>query len=143
MKVSKKRLIAFLLLFILLIIIKIFIGGLYFYYILEELIISAVILIIINTVMMFFPFVFRLKNKKRINYTIGRKICLLNSLIIFVIITMFQLKKIIFGVNNNDIISYDPIATAKLIILFSFIIGVFYYFINMLFFVDNKDNSNK
>lgn len=131
-----KQITGFILLFIILIIIKIFLGGTHLY--LGELLLEILVLLIISFIYMIVPLIFKLINKKRIESQKGRIICLLNSFILFILFSTPNLLTILKGNRSDQIMSIDPIAFSKsLIILFS-MISIIYYFINICFFVDNK-----
>ena len=131
-----KQITGFILLFIILIIIKLFLGGTHLY--LGELLLEILVLLIISFIYMIVPLIFKLINKKRIETQKGRIICLLNSFILFILFSTPNLLTILKGNRSDQIMSIDPIAFSKsLIILFS-MISIIYYFINICFFVDNK-----
>ena len=131
-----KQITGFILLFIILIIIKLFLGGTHLY--LGELLLEILVLLIISFIYMIAPLIFKLINKKRIESPKGKIICLLNSFILFILFSTPNLLTILKGNRSDQIMSIDPIAFSKsLIILFS-MISIIYYFINIWFFVDNK-----
>ena len=86
---------------------------------------------------MIVPIIIRIINKKRIEYKKGKIICLLNSIVLFIVFSIPNIITILKG-NNNEMYSIDPIAFSKALILIYFIIAIIYYIINMFFFVDNK-----
>ena len=132
-----KKIIGYCLLLVNLVVIKLFMGGTYLYHFWEELIPEIIVLLIVSFILIIVSLIFKLKNKKRLEYKKGRNICLLNSLILFVIFSIPNLLNILKD-NNMAVMSVDPDAFSKLLILVFGIIAVFYYFINMCFFVDNK-----
>ncbi len=133
-----KKIIAFSLLFIMLIIIKLFLGGPYLYHFWEELVPEIIVLLIISFILMIVPLIFKLINKKRIEYKKGKKICLFNSIILFMLFSIPNLLTILKNDEFNQAMTIDPISFAKSLILIYFVIAIIYYFINMCFFVDNK-----
>lgn len=131
-----KQITGFILLFIILIIIKIFLGGTHLY--LGELLLEILVLLIISFIYMIVPLIFKLINKKRIESQKGRIICLLNSFILFILFSTPNLLTILKGNRSDQIMSIDPIAFSKLLIILFSMISIIYYFINICFFVDNK-----
>ncbi len=83
--------------------------------------------LIISFIVMIIPLTFRVKNKKKLDYLRGFKICLANSLLMFIISIILSTLLIkgegYYGINRLGAIAY--------------------YFVNMSFFVDNKNNSKK
>jgi membrane protease YdiL (CAAX protease family) len=136
---KSKRIIGFVLLLINLVIIKLFLGGKYLYHFWEELIPELLVLLIVSFILMIVPLIFRLVNKKRLEYKKGKIICLFNSLILFIVFSIPNLLTILKGNNNAEIMSIDPISFSKSLIIVYIIIAIIYYFINMCFFVDNKN----
>ena len=134
-----KRIIGFSLLLINLVIIKLFLGGKYLYHFWEELIPEILVLLIVSFILMIVPLIFKLVNKKRLEYKKGKVICLFNSLILFIMFSIPNLLTILKGNNNNEVMSIDPVSLSKSLILVYCIIAIIYYFINMCFFVDNKN----
>lgn len=134
-----KRIIGFSLLLINLVIIKLFLGGEYLYHFWEELIPEILVLLIVSLILMIVPLIFKLVNKKRLEYKKGKVICLFNSLILFIMFSIPNLLTILKGNNNNEVMSIDPVSFSKSLILVYCIIAIIYYFINMCFFVDNKN----
>lgn len=134
-----KKIIGFSLLLIVLIIIKLFLGGTYLYHFWEELIPEILVLLIISFILMIVPLISKLVNKKRLEYKKGKVICLFNSLILFVIFSIPNLLTVLKGNNNTEAMSIDPISFSKSLIIVYCIIAIIYYFVNMCFFVDNKD----
>jgi membrane protease YdiL (CAAX protease family) len=134
-----KRIIGFSLLLINLVIIKLFLGGKYLYHFWEELIPEILVLLIVSFILMIVPLIFKLVNKKRLEYKKGKVICLFNSLILFIVFSIPNLLTILKGSNNNEIMSIDPVSFSSSLILVYCIIAIIYYFINMCFFVDNKN----
>lgn len=133
-----KRIIGFSLLLINLVIIKLFLGGKYLYHFWEELIPEILVLLIVSFILMIVPLIFKLVNKKRLEYKKGKVICLFNSIILFIMFSIPNLLTILKGNNNNEVMSIDPVSFSKSLILVYCIIAVIYYFINMCFFVDNR-----
>lgn len=131
-----KQITGFILLFIILIIIKLFLGGTHLY--LGELLLEVLVLLIISFIYMIVPLIFKLINKKRIETQKGRIICLLNSFILFILFSTPNLLTILKGNRSDQIMSIDPIAFSKSLIILFFVISIIYYFINICFFVDNK-----
>ena len=131
-----KQITGFILLFIILIIIKLFLGGTHLY--LGELLLEVLVLLIISFIYMIVPLIFKLINKKRIETQKGRIICLLNSFILFILFSTPNLLNILKGNRSDQIMSIDPIAFSKSLIILFFVISIIYYFINICFFVDNK-----
>lgn len=133
-----KKIIGFSLLLIILVVIKLFLGGFLGGNLLDELIPEILLLLIISFILMIVPLNFKLANKKRLNYKKGKIICLLNSIILFIIFSIKNLF-IIYESNNSTHIIMNTNPFPKSIILGYFIIAIIYYFINMCFFVDNKE----
>lgn len=131
-----KQITGFILLFIILIIIKLFLGGTHLY--LGELLLEILVLLIISFIYMIVPLIFKLINKKRIESLKGKIICLLNSFILFILFSTPNLLTILKGNRSDQIMSIDPIAFSKSLIILFFMISIIYYFINICFFVDNK-----
>ncbi len=131
-----KQITGFILLFIILIIIKIFLGGTHLY--LGELLLEILVLLIISFIYMIVPLIFKLINKKRIESPKGKIIYLLNSFILFILFSTPNLLTILKGNRSDQIMSIDPIAFSKSLIILFFMISIIYYFINICFFVDNK-----
>lgn len=133
-----KKIVGFGLLLMTLIIVKLFYGGKYLYHFWEELIPEILVLLIISFLLMIVPFVFKLVNKKKLKYEKGKIVCLLNSLILFIIFSIPNLVIILKGNDNIGGMSIDPVSFSKSLILVYCVIAIVYYYINMLFFVDNK-----
>lgn len=133
-----KKNIGFSLLLVMLIVIKLFLGGPYLYHFWEELIPEIFVLLIISFILMIVPLIFKLVNKKRIEYKKGRIICFFNSLILLILFSIPNLLTILKGSKNTEVMSIDPISFSKSLILVYCIVAIIYYFINMCFFVDNK-----
>ena len=133
-----KKIVGFGLLLMTLIIVKLFYGGKYLYHFWEELIPEILVLLIISFLLMIVPFVFKLVNKKKLKYEKGKIVCLLNSLILFIIFSIPNLVTILKGNGNIGGMSIDPVSFSKSLILVYCVIAIVYYYINMLFFVDNK-----
>lgn len=131
-----KQITGFILLFIILIIIKLFLGGTHLY--LGELLLEILVLLIISFIYIIVPLIFKLINKKRIESQKGKIICLLNSFILFILFSTPNLLTILKGNRSDQIMSIDPIAFSKLLIILFSMISIIYYFINICFFVDNK-----
>lgn len=138
MSYKRKRIVGFSLLFLVLIINKIFLGGIYFDYLLEEIPIYLSILFVISFYLMIVPLIYRLIIKKRIEYKKGKKICLINSIILFILFSIPKLFFILKGNISTEIMSIDIVSFFKSLIINFFIIAIIYYFINMCFFVENK-----
>ena len=140
MNYKKKKLIGFLLLLLVLIILKFFLGSKHLYTIFEELPDLIIFLLLVSIVIMIIPLITKSTNKKRLEFVKGRKLCLLNSVILFIIFSIPNINTIIKGPANDGMVnSIDPIYFAKQLICIYFIIAIIYYFINMCFFVDNKE----
>ena len=140
MNYKKKKLIGFLLLLLVLIILKFFLGSKHLYTIFEELPEIMIFLFFISIIMMIVPFITRLSNKKRIQFIKGRKICLINSIILFIMFSAPNINTIMKGsVGDGMVNSLNPIYFAKQLICIYFIMAIIYYFINMCFFVSNKE----
>lgn len=135
---KRKRVTGYSLLLINLIIIKLFLGGKYLYHFWEELIPEILVLLIISFILMIVPFILKLVNKKRLEYKKGKNVCLFNSLILFILFSIPNILTIVKGMDNTEIMSIDPIAFSKSLILIYCIMAVNYFFINMCFFVDSK-----
>ena len=135
---KRKRVTGYSLLLINLIIIKLFLGGTYLYHFWEDLITEFLILLIISFILMIVPFIFKLVNKKRLEYKIGKIICLVNSFTLFILFSIPNILTILNGNDNTEIMSMDPVAFSKELILIYCIMAVNYFFINMCFFVDSK-----
>ena len=133
-----KKIIGFSLLLIILIVIKLFLDGPDLYNFGEELIPEILILLIVSFILMIVPLIFKLVNKKRIEYKRGKIICLFNSLILLIVFSIPNLLTILKGAKNTETMTIDPIYFSKSLILIYCIIAIIYYFINMCFFVDNK-----
>ena len=140
-KNKKKAIKVLLLLFIVFIIIKLFLAGPYLYHFWEELLPIIIILTLVSSIMMILPIIFRLVNKKNLDYVKGTKVCLLNSLIIFIVFSIPNILNILKGPNHNEVMSFDPTSFSKKLIIVYLFIAVIYYFINILLFVDNKKNK--
>ena len=139
MNYKKKKIIGFLLLLLVLIVLKFFLGSKQLYTIFEELPELIILLLIISIIMTIFPLVIKSINKKRLEFVKGKKICLLNSIILFIIFSIPNINTIMKGPANDGMVnSLDPIYFTKQLIFIYFIIAIIYYFINMCFFVDNK-----
>ena len=134
---KQKKLKIVLLLLIIFIILKLFLGGPYLYNFLEEAISLLIIIGIISIIMMFIPSVFRIKNKQKLEYKKGKKICLINSMFIYIVSIIPCIKTIIKN-KNVETMSFNPILFAKQLIIIFLIIVIIYYFINMLFFTKEK-----
>lgn len=105
----------------------------------EELVEELIFLGIASAVLLTVPIIFRLINKKQLEYKKGRKICFFNSLVIFIISLIPNLIVIIN--NTKDLSSsFDQVQFAKTLIVTFLIISIIYYYINMCFFVDDKKN---
>ena len=133
-----KKIIGFILLLIMLVILKLFLGGPYIYHFWEELISEIIVLLIISFILMIVPLIFKVKNKKRIEYKKGKRICMLNSIILLILFSVPNLITILKGTNNAKQMSIDPVSFSKALVSVFCIISIIYYFINMCFFVDNK-----
>lgn len=140
MNYKNKSIIGFALLFVNLVIIKIFFGGLHFDYLSKEIFEELIILLIVSLVLMIIPLIIRLINKKRISNKKGKLICFINSLIIFIICSIPNLLTIIENKPTSDYLSFDKLLFAKLLIFIFAILAIIYYFINVCFFVSNKEN---
>ena len=138
-----KNIIGACLLLINLVIIKIFFGGLHFDNLSKEIFEELTILLIVSFASMIIPLIIRLINKKRINNKKGKLICLINSLIIFIICSIPNLITIIENKPTNDYLSFDKLFFAKLLIFIFAILAIIYYFINVCFFVSNKKETNE
>ena len=88
MKNKTKKIVGFSLLFIILIVIKLFLGGTYLYHFWEELIPEILVLLIVSFILMIVPLIFKLINRKRIEYKKGKIVCLFNSLILFILFSI-------------------------------------------------------
>lgn len=84
---------------------------------------SLIDLIIFSAVNMFFPFIYRFLNKNLIEYNKGKKICLWNAIIIFLISYFYK------SMYGEYIIGWIPI--------------VVYYFVNMWIFVKPSPQVEK
>ena len=126
-----KQITGFILLFIILIIIKLFLGGTHLY--LGELLPEILVLLIISFIYMIVPLIFKLINKKRIESPKGKIIYLLNSFILFILFSTPNLLTILKGNRSDQIMSIDPIAFSKSLIILFFMISIIYYFINICF----------
>jgi hypothetical protein len=134
-----KRIIGFSLLLINLVIIKLFLGGKYLYHFWEELIPEILVLLIVSLILMIVPLIFKLVNKKRLEYKKGKVICFFNSLILFIMFSIPNLLTILKGNKNNEVMSIDPVSFSSSLIFVYCVLATIYYFINMCFFVDNKN----
>ena len=105
----------------------------------EELVEELIFLGIASAALLTIPIVFRLINKKQLEYKKGRKICFFNSLVIFII---SSIPNLIVIINNTKDLnsSFDQVQFAKTLIVTFLIISIIYYYINMCFFVDDKNN---
>ena len=72
MKNKTKKIVGFSLLFIILIVIKLFLCGTYLYHFWEELIPEILVLLIVSFILMIVPLIFKLVNRKRIEYKKGK-----------------------------------------------------------------------
>lgn len=98
------------------------------------------ILFIISILMIIIPFIFRLITKKKIKYKKGKLLCFLNSFIIYILFLIPNLITILKRNDNLEVMSMDPVAFSKSLIVAFLFIAIIYYFINMFLFVDNKNN---
>ena len=98
------------------------------------------ILFIISILMIIVPFIFRLITKKKIKYKKGKLLCFLNSFIIYILFLIPNLITILKRNDNLEVMSMDPVAFSKSLIVAFLFIAIIYYFINMFLFVDNKNN---
>lgn len=98
------------------------------------------ILFIISILMIIVPFIFRLITKKKIKYKKGKLLCFLNSFIIYILFLIPNLITILKRNDNLEVMSIDPVAFSKSLIVAFLFIAIIYYFINMFLFVDNKNN---
>ena len=98
------------------------------------------ILFIISILMMIVPFIFRLITKEKIKYKKGKLLCFLNSFIIYILFSIPNLITILKRNDNLEVMSMDPVAFSKSLIVAFLFISIIYYFINMFLFVDNKNN---
>lgn len=98
------------------------------------------ILFIISILMIIVPFIFRLIAKKKIKYKKGKLLCFLNSFIIYILFLIPNLITILKRNDNLEVMSMDPVAFSKSLIVAFLFISIIYYFINMFLFVDNKNN---
>lgn len=132
-----KNILCFVLLLITLIIIKIVLQDTE---IIGDLLPELFILFIISILMMIVPFIFRLITKKKIKYKKGKLLCFLNSFIIYILFLIPNLITILKRNDNLEVMSMDPVAFSKSLIVAFLFISIIYYFINMFLFVDNKNN---
>lgn len=132
-----KNILCFVLLLITLIIIKIVLQDTE---IIGELLPELFILFIISILMMIVPFIFRLITKKKIKYKKGKLLCFLNSFVIYILFLIPNLITILKRNDNLEVMSMDPVAFSKSLIVAFLFIAIIYYFINMFLFVDNKNN---
>lgn len=123
------------------IIIKLFLAGPHLYHFWEELLPIIIILTLVSTIMMILPIIFRLVNKKNLDYVKGAKVCLLNSLIMYIVFSLPNINNILKGTNHNEVVSFDSTSFSKQLIIVYLFIAVIYYFINILLFVENKKNK--
>lgn len=98
------------------------------------------ILFIISILMIIVPFIFRLITKEKIKYKKGKLLCFLNSFIIYILFLIPNLITILKRNDNLEVMSMDPVAFSKSLIVAFLFISIIYYFINMFLFVDNKNN---
>ena len=98
------------------------------------------ILFIISILMIIVPFIFRLITKEKIKYKKGKLLCFLNSFIIYILFSIPNLITILKRNDNLEVMSMDPVAFSKSLIVAFLFIAIIYYFINMFLFVDNKNN---
>lgn len=98
------------------------------------------ILFIISILMIIVPFIFRLITKKKIKYKKGKLLCFLNSFIIYILFLIPNLITILKRNDNLEVMSMDPVAFSKSLIVAFLFIAIIYYFINMFLFVDKKNN---
>lgn len=132
-----KNILCFVLLLITLIIIKIVLQDTE---IIGDLLPELFILFIISILMMIVPFIFRLITKKKIKYKKGKLLCFLNSFVIYILFLIPNLITILKRNDNLEVMSMDPVAFSKSLIVAFLFIAIIYYFINMFLFVDNKNN---
>lgn len=97
------------------------------------------ILFIISILMIIVPFIFRLIAKEKIKYKKGKLLCFLNSFIIYILFLIPNLIAILKRNDNLEVMSMDPVAFSKSLIVAFLFIAIIYYFINMFLFVDNKN----
>ena len=128
-----KNIIGIFLLLTNLIIIKIFLGGtgsISF----DDVLLIFILFIVTSLIYMIVPFIIKLVNKKRLDYQKGKKVSLINSLIIFVLSSI----PIVIGlikVKINEMSSFDPISFLKSLLVVITYFSITYYFINICFFV--------
>ena len=132
-----KNILCFVLLLITLIIIKIVLQDTE---IIGDLLPELFILFIISILMMIVPFIFRLITKEKIKYKKGKLLCFLNSFVIYILFLIPNLITILKRNDNLEVMSMDPVAFSKSLIVAFLFIAIIYYFINMFLFVDNKNN---
>ncbi len=132
-----KNILCFVLLLITLIIIKIVLQDTE---IIGDLLPELFILFIISILMMIVPFIFRLITKKKIKYKKGKLLCFLNSFVIYILFLIPNLITILKRNDNLEVMSMDPVAFSKSLIVAFLFIAIIYYFISMFLFVDNKNN---
>lgn len=132
-----KYILSSLLLLITLIIIKIVLQDTE---IIGDLLPELFILFIISILMIIVPFIFRLITKKKIKYKKGKLLCFLNSFIIYILFLIPNLITILKRNDNLEVMSMDPVAFSKSLIVAFLFISIIYYFINMFLFVDKKNN---
>ncbi len=81
--------------------------------------------VIVTFIMIAIPLIFKIKNKKKLDYLEGKRICLANSLLMFVIPIVLSIilpkGKVPFGIGGLG--------------------AIIYYYLNMLLFVEDKDNN--
>lgn len=108
--------------------------------IIGELLPELFILFIISILMIIIPFIFRLITKEKIKYKKGKLLCFLNSFLIYILFLIPNLITILKRNDNLEVMSMDPVAFSKSLIVAFLFIAIIYYFINMFLFVDNKNN---
>lgn len=140
MKNKTRNILGVFLLFIVFVIIKIFLGGVQFYHFWEELLPELIVFAIICFICMIIPTTIVIKNKKRIERNKGKKICLINSLVITILMIIPNIINIVKyqSQDNNIVMSFDPVSFSKWLILICLAFGVIYFCINYLFYVEGK-----
>lgn len=134
---KKRNIVGFSLFFSVLILLKLFLGGPTFVDIGEEVLIELLFFAFISAIFMLLPCAFRIKNKKRLGYRRGKRVCLKNSITIGIIAIILNIV-MLFLYNPNEIYSVDYIKMHLWLLLLSVIFAIFYYFINMCFWVYPK-----
>ena len=133
-----KNLLAGILLFDVFAILKLFFGGPKFdNFFRTELMPLLIIFGVISLVMMIIPGIYKLIKRNNVEHKKGIMLCLINSFIL-TILAVIPNVIIVLNKDQDTGMSYDPIAFSKGLIIMFLILGIIYYFINYLLFVEKR-----